>query len=148
MTGLLSKCLGLCYLARNNSSLMCRLITCSIIKQEIVLQMKRAKPLLPAIGIFCLALLVRVIYNNTVAHNYFPLHDSLFYQTIGLNIVKEHCFCLHPYISTVYRPPLWPFIIRAISLVFLPGAYYAPLFFSLPASGTCPSLFPFPTDLS
>jgi hypothetical protein len=40
--------------------------------------MKRVKPLLPAIGIFCLALLVRVIYNDTVAHNYYPLHDSLF----------------------------------------------------------------------
>jgi dolichyl-phosphate-mannose-protein mannosyltransferase len=138
---------GLCYLARNNSSLMCRLTTCSIIRQEIVLQMKRAKPLLPAIGIFCLALLVRVIYNNTVAHNYFPLHDSLFYQTIGLNIVKEHCFCLHPYISTVYRAPLWPFIIGAISIVFGPGDYYARLFLCLVGSGTCVLIYLFARDL-
>ena len=137
----------LCYLARNNSSLMCRLITCSIIKQEIVLQMKRAKPLLPAIGIFCLALLVRVIYNNTVAHNYYPLHDSLFYQTIGLNIVKEHCFCLHPYISTVYRAPLWPFIIGAISIVFGPGDYFARLFLCLVGSGTCVLIYLFARDL-
>ena len=31
--------------------------------------MKRLQPWLPAIGIFCLALLVRVIYNNTVAYH-------------------------------------------------------------------------------
>ena len=65
--------------------------------------MKRLGLWLPAIAIFCLALFVRILYNNTVAQHYYPLHDSLFYQTIGLNTIKEHCFCLHPYISTVYR---------------------------------------------
>ncbi len=137
----------LCYLARNNSSLMCRLITCGIIKQEILLHMKRTKPLLPAIGIFCLALLVRVIYNNTVARHYYPLHDSLFYQTIGLNIVKERCFCLHPYISTVYRAPLWPFIMAGLSTVFGPSDYVARIFLSLIGSGTCVLIYLFARDL-
>src|SRR5260370_16841715 len=110
--------------------------------------MKRLQSWLPAIAIFCLALFVRVLYNDTVAQHYVPLHDSLFYQTIGLNIVKEHCFCLHPYISTVYRAPLWPFIIGAISIVFGPGHYSPRLFFSLFPSPTSPSLSPFPTPPS
>jgi len=109
--------------------------------------MKRIKPLLPAIGIFCLALLVRVIYNNTVAHNYYPLHDSLFYQTIGFNILKEHCFCLQSYIPTVYRAPLWPFIIAGISIVFGPNDYFARLFLSLIGSGTCVLIYLFARDL-
>lgn len=109
--------------------------------------MKRIKPLLPAIGIFCLALLVRVIYNNTVAHNYYPLHDSAFYQGIGLNLLKEHCFCLLSYVPTVYRAPLWPFTIAGISIVFGPSDYFARLFLSLIGSGTCVLVYLFARDL-
>lgn len=109
--------------------------------------MKRVKPWLPAIGIFSLALLVRVVYNNTVAHAYYPLHDSLFYQTIGLNLLKEHCFCLHPYISTVYRAPLWPFIIAGISVIFGPSDYFARLFLCVIGSGTCVLVYLFARDL-
>ncbi len=109
--------------------------------------MKRLRPWLPAIAIFCLALFVRILYNNTVAQHYYPLHDSLFYQTIGLNIIKERCFCLHPYISTVYRAPLWPFIMAGISLLFGPGDYFARLFLSLIGSGTCVLVYLFARDL-
>ena len=109
--------------------------------------MKRVKPWLPAIGFFLLALLVRVVYNNTVAHNYYPLHDSLFYQTIGLHLLKEHCFCLHPSISTVYRAPLWPFIIAGISVIFGPSDYFARLFLCLVGSGTCVLIYLFARDL-
>src|SRR5258708_36677787 len=99
--------------------------------------MKRVKPLLPAIGIFCLALLVRVIYNDTVAHNYYPLHDSLFYQTIGFNLIKEHCLCLDLCDSTVYRAALWPFIMAGISIIFGPSDYFARLVLCLVGSGSC-----------
>lgn len=109
--------------------------------------MRRIQPLLPAIAIFCLALFVRVLYNNTVARYYYPLHDSLFYQTIGLNLIKEHCFCLHPYISTVYRAPLWPFIIAGLSLIFGPGDYFARLFLCCIGSGTCVLVYLFARDL-
>ncbi|HVB73157.1 MAG TPA: glycosyltransferase family 39 protein [Ktedonobacteraceae bacterium] len=109
--------------------------------------MKRFRSLLPAIAIFCLALFVRVLYNNTVAQHYYPLHDSLFYQTIGFNIIKEHCFCLHPYISTVYRTPLWPFIMAGLSLIFGPSDYFARLFLCLIGSGTCVLLYLFARDL-
>jgi 4-amino-4-deoxy-L-arabinose transferase-like glycosyltransferase len=109
--------------------------------------MRRIRPLLPAIAIFCLALFVRVLYNNTVARNYYPLHDSLFYQTIGLDLIKEHCFCLHPYISTVYRAPLWPFIMAGLSLIFGPGDYFARLFLCCIGSGTCVLVYLFARDL-
>ncbi len=109
--------------------------------------MKHVKSMLPAIGIFCFALLIRVIYNNTVAHNYYPLHDSAFYHTIGLHLLNEHCFCLEPYISTVYRAPLWPFIIAGMSTVFGPNDYFARVFLSLIGSGTCVLIYLFARDL-
>jgi 4-amino-4-deoxy-L-arabinose transferase-like glycosyltransferase len=109
--------------------------------------MKRIKPMLPAVGIFCLALIVRVIYNNTVAYHYYPLHDSAFYQGIAFHFLKEHCFCLESYVPTVDRAPLWPFTIAGISLIFGPSDYFARLFLSLVGSGTCVLVYLFARDL-
>ncbi|HEX6110019.1 MAG TPA: glycosyltransferase family 39 protein, partial [Ktedonobacteraceae bacterium] len=109
--------------------------------------MKRIKPMLPAIGIFCFALIVRVIYNNTVAYHYYPLHDSAFYQGIAFHLLKQHCFCLESYVPTVNRPPLWPFTIAGISLIFGPSDYFARLFLSLVGSGTCVLVYLFARDL-
>jgi 4-amino-4-deoxy-L-arabinose transferase-like glycosyltransferase len=105
------------------------------------------KRYLPAGAIFCLALLVRVIYNVTVAHNYTPQHDSLFYQVIGFNVLTEHCFCLHPYIPTVGRAPLWSAIIAGIAFFFGPGDFYARLFLCVIGSGTCVLLYLFARDI-
>jgi 4-amino-4-deoxy-L-arabinose transferase-like glycosyltransferase len=109
--------------------------------------MKRIKPILPVIGIFCLALTVRIIYNNTVAYHYYPLHDSASYQAIAFHLLKEHCFCLEAYVPTVYRAPLWPFSIAGLSLIFGPSDYYARLFLSLVGSGTCVLVYLFARDL-
>ncbi len=109
--------------------------------------MNRLKPFLPALFIFCLALLVRVIYNNTVAGSYYPLHDSLFYQTIGFNLVQEHCFCLQSYVTTVYRAPLWPFILGGFSIFFGKNDYVARIFLSILDAGTCALIYLFARDL-
>jgi 4-amino-4-deoxy-L-arabinose transferase-like glycosyltransferase len=109
--------------------------------------MKRIKPILPAIGIFCLALIVRIMYNNTVAYHYYPLHDSAFYQGIAFHLINEHCFCLESYVSTVDRAPLWPFIIAGISVIFGPNDYFARIFLSLVGSGTCVLVYFFARDL-
>src|SRR6266581_1003812 len=109
--------------------------------------MKRIKPILPAIGIFCLALTVRIIYNKTVAYHYYPLHDSAFYQGIAFHLLKEHCFCLEAYVPTVYRAPLWPFTIAGLSLIFGSSDYFARLFLSLVGSGTCVLVYLFARDL-
>ena len=99
--------------------------------------MKRLRFSWPGVGVFCLALLVRLIYNNTVARAYYPLHDSLAYQSIGLNILKEHCFCQYAHIVTVYRAPLWPSIIAVIAFFLGPSDYFARLFLCFVGSVTC-----------
>src|SRR6266702_8183101 len=137
----------LCYLDRNDSSLMCRLIILQHSQTGYLTSMKHIKPMLPAIGIFCFALIVRVIYNNTVAYHYYPLHDSAFYQGIAFHLLKEHCFCLESYVPTIDRAPLWPFTIAGISLIFGPSNYFARLFLSLIGSGTCVIVYLFVRDL-
>ncbi len=109
--------------------------------------MQRLKPFLPAILLFGLALLIRVLYNVTVASAYFPQYDSLAYQSIGFNLIDEHCFCLHPYITTVYRPPLWPFLIAGISLIFGRADIYDRLFFCALGASTCVLIYLFARDL-
>jgi len=84
--------------------------------------MKRLRSYLPAISIFCLALMVRVVYNLTVARHYTPQHDSLYYYMLGVHIVTEHCFCVQPYMATAYRAPLWPAIIAGQSGVTWPAS--------------------------
>ena len=109
--------------------------------------MQRMKSSLPALGVFCLALLVRVVYNFTVAQHYSPLYDSFAYQSIGFNLIDEHCFCLHPFITTLYRPPLWPFLIAGISLLFGRADTYDRLFLCCLGAGTCVLISLFARDL-
>lgn len=109
--------------------------------------MKRLKPFLPALCIFSLAILVRLIYNLTVARNYYPLYDSVQYQTIAFNILDEHCFCLHPYITTAYRAPLWPWLIAGISLLVGRWDFYDRLFLCFVGAGTCTFIYLFARDL-
>jgi hypothetical protein len=109
--------------------------------------MKRIKPILPAIGIFCLALTVRIVYNDTVAYHYYPLHDAAFYQGIAFHLLNEHCFCLEAHVSTVFRAPLWPFTIAGLTLIFGPSDYFARLFLSMVGSGTCVLVYFFARDV-
>jgi 4-amino-4-deoxy-L-arabinose transferase-like glycosyltransferase len=109
--------------------------------------MRRIKPFLPAILLFCLAVSVRVLYNVTVASAYSPQYDSLAYQSIGFNVLDEHCFCLHPYITTIYRPPLWPWLIAGISLIFGRADIYDRLFLCCLGAGTCVLIYLFARDL-
>lgn len=109
--------------------------------------MKRLRSYLPAISIFCLALMVRLVYNLTVALHYTPQRDSLSYYMLGVHIVTEHCFCVQPYMETAYRAPLWPAIIAGI--VGLLGQHPAlPRYFlCLVGSGTCVLVYVFARDL-
>jgi 4-amino-4-deoxy-L-arabinose transferase-like glycosyltransferase len=109
--------------------------------------MKRMQPFLPTICLFCLALLVRLIYNLTVARAYFPLYDSLGYQSIAFYVLDEHCFCLHPHITTVYRAPLWPWIIAGLSLLAGRANFVDRFFLCCTGSGTCVLIFLFARDL-
>lgn len=111
--------------------------------------MKRIKPALPAIGIFCLALLVRIGYNLTVARYYYPLHDSLGYQIMAFNMLDKHCFCLSPHnttVSTVTRVPLWPIVISAATLIGGRTSLFPRLFLSFADAGTCVLIYLFARD--
>src|SRR5579864_2925256 len=136
------------YLYSHRSFLMCRFpgVVTRKSKQE-HRSMKRIKPFIPAISIFCLALLARVIYNSTVAGQYFPLHDSLYYQTIGINFVTHGCFCLQTNVTTVYRAPLWPIMLGGFSLFFGKNDLVGRIFLSLLDAGTCTLIYLFARDL-
>lgn len=102
---------------------------------------------LPTISVFLLALLVRIGYNETVAAGYFPLHDSLTYQTIAFNLLQEHCYCQLPHLPTVDRAPLWPFVIAAIYGLLAPHDHLVRLFLCVVGSGTCLLIYFFAKDL-
>ncbi|GLV58819.1 hypothetical protein KDH_56490 [Dictyobacter sp. S3.2.2.5] len=90
-----------------------------------------------AVGVFVLALLVRVVYNFTVALHYVPTRDSQQYRDIGLHLLQAHCFCLHGNITTVYRAPLWPLLIGLLSLVFGPNDLFTRLLLCVLDAATC-----------
>jgi 4-amino-4-deoxy-L-arabinose transferase-like glycosyltransferase len=102
---------------------------------------------LPMLSVFGLALVVRILYNSKVAGGYFPLHDSLTYQTIAYNILEGHCYCLIPSMPTVDRAPLWPAVIAALYYVLGPHENLVRHFLSVVGSGTCVLIYCFARDL-
>lgn len=109
--------------------------------------MHRVRPFLPAALVAGVALCVRILYNVTVAQAYFPAYDSAQYQQIGFHLIDEHCFCLHPLITTAYRPPLWPMLIAALSVIVGRADIYDRLFLCGLGAGTCVLLSLFARDL-
>jgi 4-amino-4-deoxy-L-arabinose transferase-like glycosyltransferase len=109
--------------------------------------MKHIKPLLSAISIFCIALLVRIIYNLTVARHYYPLSDSLGYQVRAFYMLDEHCYCGAPHLETVVRAPLWPFLIAGLSLIVGRANIFDRLFLCCADAGTCVLIYLFARDL-
>ena len=102
---------------------------------------------LPLIAVFFLALLVRIVYNETAVRGYVPLYDANIYNLIARNLVEGHCYCIYLNHSTVSRAPLWPFIIAVI--YFFAGEHnvYARLFFCFIGSGTCVLVYLLAKDL-
>jgi 4-amino-4-deoxy-L-arabinose transferase-like glycosyltransferase len=109
--------------------------------------MKQLQPYLPAIGVFCLALAVRIIYNVTVGHGYVPMYDSATYQQVGLNLIYSHCFCQTPGIPTARYAPLWPVVIASIYRFLSPRNIYVRLALSFVGAGTCVIVYLFAKDL-
>lgn len=109
--------------------------------------MKRIKPILPAISIFCIALLVRIVYNLTVAYGYYPTEDSFGYQMRAFTMLDEHCYCAAPHVVTVIRAPFWPFIIAALSLIAGRANIADRLFLCFVDAGTCVLIYLFARDL-
>jgi 4-amino-4-deoxy-L-arabinose transferase-like glycosyltransferase len=109
--------------------------------------MRRYRSLLPVAAIFCLALLVRVVYNATVGHGYQPLYDAGYYNAIALNLIHEHCYCLVSQHSTLTRAPLWPWLIAIIYTVTGTDNSHARLFLCFVGSGTCAIIYLWTRDI-
>lgn len=109
--------------------------------------MKRLWTFFPITIVYSLAVIVRVLYNLVVARGYYPLHDSSVYQTIALNMLHEHCYCLLPNLPTVDRAPLWPAVIAAIYGVLGSHDHFVRLFLCFVGAGTCALVYQFASDL-
>src|SRR6266566_4886632 len=109
--------------------------------------MKRLRPYLPALGIFCLALLVRIVYNLTVARNYVAGYDSQAYEKIAVHLLQEHCFCLDPHSATAGRAPVWPGVIAIIYALSGPRNFFVRLFLCFIGSGTCALVYLWAKDI-
>lgn len=100
--------------------------------------MKRLTPFIPMFSIFTLALLVRIVYNVTVARNYTPIFDAAVYNNLAEELLKWHCYCLfNKHQPTTFRSPLWPFILAAIYALTGEHNLYPRLFYCVLGSGTC-----------
>ncbi len=109
--------------------------------------MKRLQPYLPALGIFCLALLVRIVYNLTVARHYVAGYDSQAYEKIAVHMLQEHCFCLDPHSPTAGRAPVWPGVIAIIYALSGPRNFFVRLFLCFIGSGTCALVYLWAKDI-
>ncbi len=110
--------------------------------------MKYLKASIPALSVFCLALIVRVVYNLTIARNYIPGFDAAIYNNLAKELVEWHCYCLfNTHQPTTFRSPLWPFIIAGIYSVLGEHNIYPRLFYSVLSSGTCVLVYLLAKDL-
>jgi 4-amino-4-deoxy-L-arabinose transferase-like glycosyltransferase len=90
------------------------------------------------LGIFGLALTIRVTYNLTVARAYVPAHDAVAYVSLAQHLLTWHCYCLSaPAHPTTIRPPLFPIVLAAVSAVTGPSALNARLALSVVGALTC-----------
>ena len=101
----------------------------------------------PALAVYALALLVRLLFNLTAAAPYHPTFDAALYEIIARNLINRHCYCIFSTHVTVARAPLWPWIMAGIYLIFGQNNFYARLFYCLLGSGTCVFVYYFARDL-
>jgi 4-amino-4-deoxy-L-arabinose transferase-like glycosyltransferase len=118
--------------------------------------MRYLKAYAPVISIFCLALLVRIMYNVIVAKDYTPTFDAGVYDYLAQYLLKAHCYCRimghtptfrPPLYPTTFRPPLWPFIIATIYFIFGEHNADARFFYCVLDSGTCVLIYLLAKDL-
>ncbi len=109
--------------------------------------MRRLQTYAPAIGVFALALLIRIAYNLTIARNYVPAYDAALYNTLGRHLLERGCYCLYDGYPTISRPPLWPFILAFIYAFGGKEEFYGRLFYCFLGSGTCAIIYLFSKDL-
>ncbi|HEU5226470.1 MAG TPA: glycosyltransferase family 39 protein [Ktedonobacteraceae bacterium] len=109
--------------------------------------MRHVKTWLPAVSVFSLAFIVRIIYNMTVAHGYVPNFDAAIYEQLAQRLLSDHCYCWTTQHATTFRPPLWPFIIAGIYAIAGPHNTYVRLLCCFLGAGTSVFVYFFARDL-
>ncbi|HLG75011.1 MAG TPA: hypothetical protein VKX46_01280, partial [Ktedonobacteraceae bacterium] len=106
-----------------------------------------SRDFLAVLAVFSLALLVRILYNITIARDYQPIYDAALYHFIAEDLVKNHCYCVYHHVQSASRAPLWPFIMAGIYFFTGPNNFYARLFYCFLGSGTCLLIYYWARDL-
>jgi Dolichyl-phosphate-mannose-protein mannosyltransferase len=101
----------------------------------------------PMLGVFALAFLVRLVFNLTVAAGYQPLFDAGIYNTLALNLLHQHCYCLLPDHLTAYRPPFWPLVIAVIYTLAGEHTSFVRMLGATLGTGTCVLVYVIARDL-
>lgn len=109
--------------------------------------MKHLNIIRPPTFVFILALIVRILYNSTIARNYTPIYDAAIYNTLARNLIDRGCFCLYGTHPSFSRPPLWPFVMAIIYFFAGKVPFYAQLFYCFLGAGTCVIIYLFTRDL-
>ena len=109
--------------------------------------MKQWRSVRLPVVIYLVALVVRVVYNITVARSYIPMFDAALYNTLAHSLVDHSCYCLYDLQQAVSRPPLWPFVIALIYTFAGKVLLYVQIFYCFLGAGTCVIIFLFTRDL-
>ncbi len=88
-------------------------------------------------SIFLLALVLRVVYNLTVARTYVPIHDASDYNNMAIHLLNEHCLCIFPNVPTTVRPPLFPLFMANVYVLTGYDPLHARLALSVVGALTC-----------
>lgn len=111
------------------------------------LRWSRLREYVPMAAVFCLAFIVRIIFNKTVAAGYQPMFDAVIYNELARSLLHQHCYCFPQQHVPVYRPPLWPAVMAAIYAVLGDATRYARLACCVLGSGTCVLVYLIAKDL-
>jgi 4-amino-4-deoxy-L-arabinose transferase-like glycosyltransferase len=109
--------------------------------------MKHGRAHLPALGVFFLALLIRMLYNVVVARDYIPTFDAALYNRLARNLVERLCYCLYASTPNISRPPAWPFIMAVIYFFAGEHEWFVRLLYCFLGAGTCLLIYLWAKDL-
>ena len=89
--------------------------------------MKHLKASVPVLCVFCLALLVRIVYNITIAAGYIPIFDAAIYNNLAHYLVVIHCYYIVPQFFVLHSGRLFspPFISLRESIASMHACFIA-----------------------
>ena len=109
--------------------------------------MQRLRQHTPIIALFLFALLIRLVYNLTVAHGYVAEYDAKFFDELAQSLLQNHCYCFTAKNPTTNRAPFWAFVLAAIYFITGHNNFYARIFLCFAGAGSCTLVYLYAQDL-